>query len=137
MSYLVVCGWDENGKSPAYRIEETEELAQAAVARILPENSEVFYCETPAGDPAYFVVNADAQTVAEDSATRSADDKDKPEKWEYIRAKRNQLMVACDWMTMADSPDISDAWTTYRQALRNLPASQSDPDDIVFPEEPL
>ena len=45
-------------------------------------------------------------------------------------------MAACDWMTMPDSPDISDAWTTYRQALRDLPASQSDPDDIVFPDPP-
>lgn len=133
MSYLVVCGWDENGKSPAYRIEETEELAQAAVARILPENSEVFYCETPAGDPAYFVVNADAQTVAEDSATRSANDL--AAKWSGVRAKRDALLAACDWMANSDVT-MSDAWTTYRQALRNLPASQSDPDDIVFPEEP-
>ena len=96
MTYLVVCGWDDNGKSPAYRIEETEELAQAAVARILPENSEVFYCEAPAGDPAYFVVNADAQTVAEDSATRSADDL--AAKWSGIRAERDALLAACDWM---------------------------------------
>ena len=133
MTYLVVCGWDENGKSPAYRIEETEELAQAAVARILPENSEVFYCETPAGDPAYFVVNADAQTVAEDSATRSADDL--AAKWSGIRAERDALLAACDWMANSDVI-MSDAWATYRQALRNLPASQSNPDNVVFPEEP-
>ena len=78
----------------------------------------------------------DEPTLAEIAAAVTLFEKDKPEKWEYIRAKRNQLMVACDWMTMADSPDISDAWKTYRQALRDLPASKSDPDDIVFPDEP-
>ena len=133
MTYLVVCGWDDNGKSPAYRIEETEELAQAAVARILPENSEVFYCETPSGDPAYFVVNADAQTVAEDSATRSADDL--ADKWSAIRSERDQLLAASDWRAMPDAPTMSDAWTAYRQALRDVP-SESDPDEIIFPTEP-
>ena len=133
MSYLVVCGWDENGKGPAHRIEETEELAQAAVARILPENSEVFYCETPAGDPAYFVVNADAQTVAEDSATRSADDL--AAKWAGIRQQRDQLLALCDYTQVADAPGDTSAWATYRQALRDVP-SQSDVDNITWPQEP-
>jgi len=75
-------------------------------------------------------------TLAEIAAAVTLFANDKPEKWAYIRAKRNQLMAACDWMTMPDSPDISDAWTTYRQALRDLPASQADPDDIVFPDPP-
>ena len=134
MSYLVVCGWDENGKGPAYRIEETEELAQAAVARILPESSEVFYCETPAGDPAYFVVNADAQTVVEDSATRSADDL--AAKWAGVRAQRDALLAASDWRAMPDAPTMSADWTAYRQALRDVPSTQADPDNVVFPEEP-
>tara|TARA_R110000803_G_scaffold132029_1_gene199300 strand:- start:592 stop:939 length:348 start_codon:yes stop_codon:yes gene_type:complete len=58
-----------------------------------------------------------------------------PIQWAAIRAQRNALLAACDWMANSDVT-MSDAWTTYRQALRNLPASQSDPDDIVFPEEP-
>ena len=78
----------------------------------------------------------DEPTLDEIAAAVTLFEKDKPEKWKYIRAKRDQLMAACDWMTMPDSPDISDAWTTYRQALRDLPASKSDPYDIVFPDEP-
>jgi len=39
-------------------------------------------------------------------------------------------------MSYSDSPTMSSAWKTYRQALRDLPASESDPDDIVFPDEP-
>ena len=56
-------------------------------------------------------------------------------KWARIRAERDALLAASDWMANSDVT-MSDAWTAYRQALRDLPASQSDPDDIVFPEEP-
>ncbi len=56
-------------------------------------------------------------------------------KWARIRAQRDQLLAASDWRAMPDAPTMSDAWTAYRQALRDVP-SQSDPDNIVFPEEP-
>ena len=56
-------------------------------------------------------------------------------KWARIRLKRDQLLAASDWMANSDVI-MTDAWRTYRQALRNLPASQSDPDNVVFPEEP-
>jgi len=55
-------------------------------------------------------------------------------KWARIRAQRDALLAACDWMANSDVT-MSDAWTTYRQALRDVP-SQSDPDNVVFPEEP-
>ena len=57
-------------------------------------------------------------------------------KWVDIRSRRDGLMAKSDWMAMPDSPAISDAWKTYRAALRDLPASESDPDDIVFPDKP-
>ena len=57
-------------------------------------------------------------------------------KWLNIRRKRDKFLAACDWMVMSDTPDISDAWKTYRQALRDLPASESDPDDITWPDAP-
>jgi hypothetical protein len=55
-------------------------------------------------------------------------------KWARIRLKRDQLLAASDWMANSDVT-MSDAWTTYRQALRDVP-SQSDPDNVVFPTEP-
>jgi hypothetical protein len=58
------------------------------------------------------------------------------DKWAAIRTERDKLMAQSDWMAMPDSPAISDAWTAYRTALRNLPASQADPDDIVWPTAP-
>ena len=40
-----------------------------------------------------------------------------------LREERNRLLAETDWMSNPDSPAISDAWKTYRQALRDLPAS--------------
>ena len=57
-------------------------------------------------------------------------------RWAAIRAKRDALLTASDWRAMPDAPTMSADWTNYRQALRNLPSTQSDPDDIVFPTEP-
>jgi len=56
-------------------------------------------------------------------------------KWSAIRSERDQLLAASDWMANSDVT-MTDAWTTYRQALRNLPSTQADPDNVVFPEEP-
>lgn len=59
-----------------------------------------------------------------------------------IRNTRNSLLIDCDWTVAIDSP-LSDSkkaeWTTYRQALRDLPSSYSDSDnydDVVYPTEP-
>lgn len=57
-------------------------------------------------------------------------------KWAAIRSQRNALLAASDWRAMPDAPTMSADWKNYRQALRNLPSTQADPDDIVFPEEP-
>jgi len=57
-------------------------------------------------------------------------------KWEDIRSRRDNLMADSDWRSMPDSPTMSSAWKTYRKALRDLPASESDPDDITWPDAP-
>ena len=56
-------------------------------------------------------------------------------KWSLIREKRDGLLAASDYMGFSDVT-MSSAWKTYRQALRDLPASESDPDDITWPTEP-
>ena len=60
---------------------------------------------------------------------------------EYIRQKRNSILKWCDWTIGADSP-LSDSkkteWQTYRQALRNLPDTNTatEVDNIVWPSQP-
>ena len=34
-------------------------------------------------------------------------------------------MAETDWMVLSDTAEISDAWKTYRQALRDLPSTQN------------
>ena len=43
------------------------------------------------------------------------------------RVERNELLAETDWMATADVT-MSDAWKTYRQALRDLPAADGFPD---------
>ena len=57
------------------------------------------------------------------------------QKWLDIRFTRNQLLSETDFYALADST-LTDPMKTYRQQLRDLPTSQSDPDDIVFPTKP-
>lgn len=59
-----------------------------------------------------------------------------------IRNTRTLLLRDCDWKVAPDSP-LTDSkkteWTTYRQALRDLPSLYTDEDDFAsvnFPTEP-
>ena len=41
-----------------------------------------------------------------------------------IREHRDRLLTETDWMALGDVT-MSDAWKTYRQALRDVPASNT------------
>jgi hypothetical protein len=55
--------------------------------------------------------------------------------WDYVRKERNALLAATDFYALSDVT-MSDAMTTYRQALRDLPASVENSEDVVWPEKP-
>ena len=61
-----------------------------------------------------------------------------------LRVERDAKLAACDWRASSDVT-LSDAWKTYRQALRDLPASANPTVDsngelnlssVTFPTEP-
>ena len=54
-----------------------------------------------------------------------------------IRYWRTQELLATDWTQAADSTADKAAWATYRQALRDLPTQNADPNKIVFPSRPV
>lgn len=56
--------------------------------------------------------------------------------WAKIRAKRDELLTASDWTQVADAPVDSEAWTAYRQQLRDLPETYATPQEVVWPPEP-
>lgn len=58
-------------------------------------------------------------------------------RWERIRIYRDELLKVSDWRLTADAPWDKSEWIIYRQALRDLPSTQSDPSKIVFPNAPV
>ena len=61
-----------------------------------------------------------------------------------LRVERDKKLAACDWRASSDLT-LADAWKTYRQALRDLPASASpkldsdynlDSTSVTWPTEP-
>ena len=61
-----------------------------------------------------------------------------------LRIERTAKLTACDWRASSDLT-LPDAWKTYRQALRDLPASATptvdsdgnlDMSSVTFPTEP-
>jgi len=55
--------------------------------------------------------------------------------WERTRKERNELLAATDFYALTDV-SMSDDMETYRQALRDLPASTADSKDVVWPTKP-
>jgi hypothetical protein len=56
-----------------------------------------------------------------------------------LRIRRNTMLTSSDWSQGNDSP-LSDGakteWATYRQELRDLPSTSTDPNAVVWPDEP-
>ena len=55
--------------------------------------------------------------------------------FEQLRIDRDNLLKETDWMANSDVT-MSDAWKTYRQALRDLPSNTSDPANPTWPTKP-
>ena len=53
-----------------------------------------------------------------------------------MRYWRDGELARTDWTQLADSVCDKASWATYRQALRDLPESNSDPRKIELPEIP-
>ena len=72
-----------------------------------------------------------AKDLEEAAWADGAEDRD----WVKVRAKRNQLLADSDWRGMTDLT-MNDAWKTYRQVLRDLPANTADPANPTWPTKP-
>ena len=58
--------------------------------------------------------------------------------WAALRSERDQKLAETDWMASSDLT-LADPWKTYRQQLRDLPASYNDTTvqgNITWPSEP-
>ena len=90
---------------------------------------EIIHWPDPGVDqPTTEQINQWAATPPPDAATAAA--------WGAIRAERDALLAACDWRVLPDAPGDTAPWLAYRQALRDLPQTFSDPAAIVWPTPP-
>lgn len=55
---------------------------------------------------------------------------------ENIRARRNQLLVDCDWTQLPDASVDVTTWSTYRQELRDIPTQTGFPWNVQWPVKP-
>jgi hypothetical protein len=56
--------------------------------------------------------------------------------WGTIRQKRNKLLSQSDYTQMPDWPGNKTAWAEYRQVLRDITITFSDPNEVVWPKAP-
>lgn len=80
------------------------------------------------------VVPLTTEEIAVIEAAQAAAPSETEIKWQRVRGERNSLLAECDWRANSDLT-LSDAWKTYRQALRDVP-TQSDVDNITWPTKP-
>ena len=79
------------------------------------------------------------EVVKDDTAKATYD---LAEEWKRIRAERTKLLAETDWVVIKareNGGQVPAAWKTYRVALRDLPAEQSDKtkySDITWPTQP-
>ena len=62
-----------------------------------------------------------------------------PADWTQVRRRRDQLLSVCDWTQVPDSPlspEVKEAWRVYRQKLRDITNTFSNPDEVEWPDLP-
>jgi hypothetical protein len=87
--------------------------------------------------------SSDEYTIVDNQPVRKAqsdiDQAETDRAWTILRNRRNGYLTDSDWTQALDSP-LSDSkkteWATYRQNLRDLPGTVSDPSNVSFPDKP-
>ena len=91
--------------------------------------------------PRYHMINSvKVQFTAEEETQKDAEvklwvDGAAAREMDDIRNHRNSLLTETEWMGFSDVT-LSDAWKTYRQKLRDIPASNTVYADVTWPTKP-
>jgi len=128
MSYLAIVKVENN------RIAKYQDFDAQADADAHSINYGGFVVEAPAtGNMNYWVIDEGAKTITHDTSTQSTDEAAR--EMELIRNHRDRLLTETDWMALGDVT-MSNAWKTYRQKLRDIPASNTTYADVTWPTKP-
>ena len=70
--------------------------------------------------------------------SHNLDPEEVPAEWwaERMRLRRDRLLKESDWAMATDAPTDKTAWATYRQALRDFPATWTPGPEADFPDKP-
>jgi len=110
-------------------------MSQSNVDKRIIDNPDQGYIDGYLPNPNTHSVNIETKALEEIVVTVNY--------YDWFRQRRNLLLVDTDWTQGADSP-LSDAkkteYQTYRQTLRDLPNSVSNPlnskDSVTWPSKP-
>ena len=75
------------------------------------------------------------EEVVADADEKAWNDGAAAREMEEIRRHRNGLLTETDWMGFSDVT-LSDEWKTYRQELRDVPASNTVYENVTWPTKP-
>ena len=81
-----------------------------------------------------YVDGGKVYTVKVESTTSDEQTDLTNQQWVNVRSERDLKLQETDWRASSDLT-LSDAWKTYRQALRDVP-TQSDPFNNTWPTKP-
>ena len=92
------------------------------------------------GEGTSYHLSWDGTTVSTDDTAKAA--WELAQEWKRIRAQRTRLLAETDWVVIKareNGGTVPAAWKTYRVALRDIPAEQSDKtkySEITWPTKP-
>jgi hypothetical protein len=147
MTYLIIADWDESFHITRTNNVATEVEAQALVNRLINELPEAqrapnaFYAEMPAEGTniKYIIVDPSAKTVTYNTSQETTDKIAKS--FEQLRQERELKLIHSDWVSSKATDTgtaVPDDWKTYKQALRDFPATVdiNDWPNVTWPMPP-
>ena len=126
--YLSITGVTDDKKLAKY---QPFELEADAIAHATKYGG--FSVADNGGNQEFWIVDKVKKTITQDTATENS--VTAAREMEKIRRHRNRLLAETDWMGNSDFT-MSDAWKTYRQELRDIPASNTVYADVTWPTKP-
>jgi hypothetical protein len=137
--FICKCDVFETREEADARIVELHQMAGYEDAFVVDNDATAVNGEMCFQTPAHFPVDVVNKTVAFNQTAKNATVL--AAGMTALRNERESILVASDLDVLPDRWDAMDAatktaWSIYRQALRDLPATTADPSNPTWPEEP-